>query len=121
MFRFTSNVGHNIYLDDILLAPPVGIDEPTNAPIELDIFSNPVLEKLTLHLKVHESKKIKIMLVDALGKNQAVLFSGELSATSAEPLIFLPSLPSGFYFLKLEWQETSLTPAGIICRKLLLL
>jgi PKD repeat protein len=77
-FRGTSGEGNNIYIDDIQISGPLGIDSD-NAGFAFTVSPNPVVNQATVSLQVTTADNYRITLMDVTGKQVSVLQNGRLS------------------------------------------
>lgn len=115
MFRFTSDGGNNIYIDDINLSgTSSGIDELENS-IDFNIYPNPLEENSFITFSLIEKQKVGLKIFDVLGREVSNLFSGDLNAgehqyTVSEKLSF----GAGIYFIQLNVGLHSFTKKLIV-------
>lgn len=107
MFRFTSNGGNNIYLDDINISGTVttGIDEVANS-IDFNIYPNPVEDNSVIAFSLMERQNIQIKICDVLGRDVASVFNGTLNEGEHQYQIGSNTkLSSGIYFVNVNLGE----------------
>ena len=105
MFKieFESDMGNNIYIDDINLDVNVGLNETNFSPIDFSIFPNPATNQATISYTLPISQNIKLTLTDVLGKQISVIESGNKSAGSYSIQLNENQLPQkGIYFVCLN-------------------
>jgi PKD repeat protein len=114
MFRFTSNGGNNIFLDDINILGSVGIDELANS-IDFNIYPNPIEENSVIAFELSEKENLDITIQDVLGRKISSVFTGDLSAGQHQFSIGNDaSLSSGIYFVKVTLNGKSFTKKLIV-------
>jgi len=77
-FRGTSGTGNNIYIDDIQISGPLGIDN-NNTGFAFTVSPNPIVNQATVSLEVTTTDNYRITLMDVTGKQISVLHNGRLS------------------------------------------
>lgn len=114
MFKFTSDAGNNIYLDDINIMGNVGVDELANN-INFNMYPNPTEGNTTISFNLSENKETAIEVYDVVGKKIANVFNGNLNAGEHQYSIAdKTKLSSGIYFMKLTVGGESITKKLIV-------
>lgn len=114
MFKFTSDAGNNIYLDDINIMGNVGVDELANN-INFNMYPNPTEENTIISFNLSENKETAITVYDVLGKEIANVYNGNLNAGEHQYSIAEnKKLSSGIYFVKLTIGGESFTKKLIV-------
>jgi hypothetical protein len=116
MFRFTSNGGNNIYLDDINISGTVttGIEDLANN-IDFNIFPNPIDENTVMSFSLMENQKINIKILDVLGREISTVFNGNLNAGEHTYNVAQNgTLSSGMYFVKVSMDGKSFSKKMIV-------
>lgn len=72
-FRFTSDKGNNIYLDDIGVKTLSGLDRENRAKPSVTLYPNPVGQELHLKIRVNKPREVTIDIRDITGKEIAKL------------------------------------------------
>ncbi len=80
MFRFTSNGGNNIFIDDINLGGANGIDDGLASTIDFNVYPNPAEENSVISFNILNKQKVELKIFDILGREVSSLFNGYLSA-----------------------------------------
>lgn len=80
MFRFTSNGGNNVFIDDINLGGANGIDDGIASTIDFNVYPNPVEENSIISFNILNKQKVELKIYDILGREASSLFNGYLSA-----------------------------------------
>lgn len=116
MFRFTSNGGNNIYLDDINISGTVATGiEDLSENIDFNIFPNPIDENTVISLNLLESQKIEMKIVDVLGRDISTIYKGELNEGEHTYAVKNNGdLSSGIYFVKVTMNEKSFSRKLIV-------
>ncbi len=100
-FKFTSNAGNNIYLDDINILGGVGIDELANN-IHFNVYPNPAEDNTIISFNLLETNKADIKIYDVVGREISSVFTGSLGAGEHQYSIAENTkLAAGAYFIKL--------------------
>ncbi|MDQ3048898.1 MAG: M43 family zinc metalloprotease [Bacteroidota bacterium] len=101
MFRFNSNGGNNVFLDDINITGSVGINELEN-DLNFNVYPNPAEDNTVVVFDLLEKKKVSIVITDVLGRQAASLYNGELAAGAHNYAVSEAGLSSGVYFVTLN-------------------
>lgn len=80
MFRFTSNGGNNVFIDDINLGGANGIDDGIASTIDFNVYPNPVEENSIISFNILNKQKVELKIYDILGREVSSLFNGYLNA-----------------------------------------
>ncbi len=102
MFRFTSDGGNNVYLDDINISGTVsaGIDEVANN-IDFNIYPNPVDENSVIAFSLMQKQNINIKVIDVLGREISTVYNGNLNEGEHQFAVGNNAkLSAGIYFVK---------------------
>ena len=103
MFRFTSNGGNNIYLDDINIGGTNGIKDNFASTTNFNVYPNPAEENTTIYFNLLEKQKIELKIYDLLGSAVSSIFNGDLNAGEHQYSIAEnANLSSGIYFVTLS-------------------
>jgi PKD repeat protein len=114
MFKFTSDAGNNIYLDDINILGNVGIDE-LSSNINFNIYPNPAEDNTMISFTLPESNNADVKVYDVVGKEVASVFKGNLGAGEHQfSLGNTTKLAAGAYFIKLTVGGDSFTKKLIV-------
>lgn len=84
----------NLSFDNLITSTPVTVNEFT----AVDIFPNPVADKLMISLPDNQSGQITLDVFNMTGKQ---VLSRQVKASSAPPAIDVSSLAAGNYFLRI--------------------
>lgn len=116
MFRFTSNGGNNIYLDDINISGTVSTGiEDLAGNIDFNIFPNPIDENTVINFYLLQNQKIDMKIVDVLGREISMIYKGELNeGEHTYPVNNNGDLSSGIYFVKVTMNEKSFSRKLIV-------
>ena len=113
-FKFTSNAGNNIYLDDINITSNVGVDELSNN-INFNIYPNPAEDNSVITFTLLGSSTADVKIYDVVGKEVSTVFTGNLSAGEHTYSISdKTKLAAGAYFVKLAVAGESFTKKLIV-------
>ncbi len=115
MFRFTSNGGNNIYIDDINLGGANGIDEGHADLFNFNVYPNPANNKSVISFNMDGKHKVDLKLYDLTGREILTLLNENLAAGDYQFSISEKTeLLSGIYFVKLNIDQKQLTKKIII-------
>ncbi|MGQ0828515.1 MAG: M43 family zinc metalloprotease [Bacteroidota bacterium] len=102
MFRFTSNAGSNIYLDDINISGTVGVGDEFSDALSFNIYPNPAEDNSVVGFNLLDKQNVEVSVYDVLGQHVSTIVEGNLNAGEHEYKITdKASLRSGIYFVKL--------------------
>ena len=105
-FTFESEGGNNIYIDNINISGPTGINVPDAGIQHFDVYPNPIQEQSIVTFSLDHSQKVNLQLFDMTGRVIAEIFSGTLSEGAHQfPVQGNNFLLSGMYFVKLTTSE----------------
>jgi hypothetical protein len=116
MFRFTSNGGNNIYIDDINIygTSATGIDDIESAT-GFNMYPNPIDESTVVSFTLDSKKNTDIRVLDVIGREVAIVFSGSLNEGDHQFAVGEQShLSKGIYFVKVSMDEKSFTKKMIV-------
>jgi hypothetical protein len=113
MFRFTSNGGNNIFIDDINILGSVGIDE-LSSNINFKVYPNPAESSSMIAFELLERAKVDIQLCDVVGRTVSSESKGELSAGTFEVPLSLTGIAPGVYFVNLTADNHTFTKKLIV-------
>jgi PKD repeat protein len=117
MFRFTSNGGNNIYLDDINITGITAINEPYTPIALLNTFPNPNNGNFTTNLTLSQKQNVELKISNVLGQTVYEIYKGMLMPGSHT--FELPQntkLLPGLYFVNL-WSEQKTMSRKIIVQE----
>ena len=80
MFRFTSNGGNNVFIDDINLGGANSIEDGLASTIDFNVYPNPIEENSIISFNILNKQKVELKIYDILGREVSSLFNGYLSA-----------------------------------------
>lgn len=100
-FSFESGGGNNLYIDDINITGPVGVEDLTYN-FNLSTFPNPFDGNTTISFDLDNEKDGEVAIYDVIGKKVMVLASGSLSQGKHTYNVNGNELESGVYFVKLN-------------------
>jgi hypothetical protein len=114
MFRFTSNAGNNIYLDDINIVGSLGIDELASN-LNFNVYPNPAEDNSVIAFNLLENQKTDVTICDVVGRTVSTVYSGELpSGEHQYSIAERTKLSAGVYFVKLTVAGESFTKKLIV-------
>lgn len=115
MFRFTSNAGNNIYIDDINLGGTNGIDESLASTINFNVYPNPVEDNSIISFNILEKQKVELKIYDLVGREVSSLFNGNLNAGEHQySVVDKTDLSAGVYFITLYVDRQRFTKKLIV-------
>lgn len=100
-FSFESGGGNNLYIDDINITGPVGVEDLTY-DFNLSTFPNPFDGNTTISFDLDNEKDTEVAIYDVIGKKVMVLANGSLSPGKHSYNVNGSELESGVYFVKLK-------------------
>lgn len=111
-FRFdfqTSVNGNNFYIDNINIgSATTGVENINIENVSVNIFPNPSNDISTIQLQSSELKNnVKVTLTDILGKDVAILFTGNLPNGETN-LTIQNNIQAGVYFVRVEAEGKSI-------------
>ena len=116
-FSFTVEDGDNGWLKanfDIVIDPNATVPTRNLAKAnEVKVFPNPAQDLLTVQFKTAPQGNLNWKLVDLQGR---ILTERQLGFTGQNLPIDTKHLPNGIYFLKLDWNETTISKRIVIQR-----
>lgn len=103
-FVFESNGGNNLWLDDINVnGASVGISElGSTAGQALYVVPNPAKDRAEVSTFLAEAGRVKVELVDLLGRPLKVIAEGVAPTSEARWTMDLGELPAGMYFVRVQ-------------------
>ena len=114
MFKFTSDAGNNIYIDDINIMGNVGIDELASN-INYTIYPNPAEDNTMVSFTLVENNSVNIKVYDIVGKEINSVFEGNLGNGEHQfPVAEKTHLAAGVYFVRLTVGGASFTKKLIV-------
>jgi PKD repeat protein len=115
MFRFTSDGGNNIYLDDINISgvSATGIND-FESNHGFSIYPNPIDENSVVELTLTENQRIDIKVLDVLGREINTIYSGDMSEGEHLFAVDQSKLSSGVYFVRVSLDGRAFTQKMIV-------
>lgn len=102
-FEFTSGGGNNLFIEDINITGPIGIEEATNTDLQMNVYPNPVQNEINIDFVVDQSYSATFRLINIAGQQIATLGVRELVAGENHVVYTVPTGTSkGLYFLQME-------------------
>jgi PKD repeat protein len=116
MFRFTSNGGNNIYLDDInIFDATTGIDEAAEALTNFNVYPNPADDNTNISFNLIDKQKVELKISDMLGRQLSSIVNSELNAGEyLYPITEKDKFSAGIYFVTLNIGQQQFTKKLII-------
>lgn len=114
--EFSSKGGHNIFIDNINLGYPTGIQQPSTATISaaMDVFPNPAINAATINYELDGTAHVELNMFDITGRKVLQLVNETIVSGVHEVYLDadkLKHLGAGTYILEMK------TPTQIITRK----
>ncbi len=100
-FSFETGGGNNLYIDDINITGPVGVEDLTY-DFNLSSFPNPFDGNTTISFELNNETETEVAIYDVIGKKVMVLANGNLSQGKHSFNVNGSELESGVYFVKLK-------------------
>jgi hypothetical protein len=122
-FRFESNGGNNLFIDDINIYasnPTNDVLQDATANIskleefkELSVYPNPTDSELNIHFTLENPMSSKISVMDVTGKE---ILNSIVQANSGSNLVIIPTdnLSKGVYFLKIKTENSEQTTQFVV-------
>ena len=103
-FEFLSDGGNNFYLDDINInGMPVGLEEMSGSSgTSLMVVPNPVTEGAQAVLNIPTSGRVRLELLDVLGRTIATLHDAVMPTGVRRIDLPVEGSPAGLYFLRMQ-------------------
>lgn len=108
-FEFISDGGNNLYIDDVNInGMTVGLSEVLSGEgAALVVMPNPATDNAQAVLNVKAGGKVRVDLVDVLGRTIVGLHQGDLPRGVRRIDIPVSGLPSGLYFIRMMQEGRS--------------
>lgn len=104
-FQFNSGGGNNLYLDDINISGPIGLNEITAEAFNLKVMPNPANQSAVVNFSIETPQDITIKVVDMLGREIKTLDANRYNKGEYNLPLNLPAgTKQGLYFLVFETQ-----------------
>lgn len=102
-FEFTTDGGNNLFIDDINITGPLGLEDATNEDVQMNVYPNPVQQEINIDFTVDKQYMATFKLVDIAGKQLALLGVAELLQGANHFVYQVPAgTTTGLYFLQVE-------------------
>ena len=106
-FRGTSDEGNNIYIDDIQISGPLGVENTENE-FAFTVSPNPAVDNATITLETAETGVYNIQLMDVTGKEVLMLNNSRLLAGKHQFEVSRDQLTaSGIYLVSVQGEKGS--------------
>ena len=107
-FEATSDEGNNLYIDDINITGPVGVEEVISEN-DLSIYPNPSENNIYVDFNLNTDEQVEITLNDITGKNIKTILNSKLNKGTHSVVIDRNELnSSGIYFLNLKTNNSTI-------------
>jgi hypothetical protein len=108
-FEFTSDGGNNLYIDDVNInGINVGLEEVLSGEgAGLLVMPNPATDNAQVVLNVKAGGKVRVDLVDVLGRTITGVHNGDLPQGVRRFDLPVSALPAGLYFIRVQQEGRS--------------
>lgn len=86
----------------VVIAPPVGVNENAASNFELSVFPNPTKESATITYTLDEASMVDAELISITGQEVSKFFSEEEAPGQHEQKLAFGSVPNGIYMVALN-------------------
>gem|GEM_PF-132320 len=101
-FQFSSGGGNNLFIDDINISVSTGVEDIQSALLTLNVHPNPMSETSEISFNLTQKSKVKVEILDVVGKEIMAVASSDLNAGLQSFSISKSDIGAdGFYFVKL--------------------
>jgi len=101
-FQFKSGAGNNLFIDDINISVPNGLEEQQESALNLNVHPNPMNEISEITFDLSRTENVKIEVLDLVGQQVELVTDSKLEVGHHSFNISKDKIgASGFYFLKL--------------------
>jgi PKD repeat protein len=115
LFRFTSNGGNNIYIDDINISGTVGFGDDLSNAINYNVYPNPADENTLVSFNLISPEKTSLKVYDVVGREISTLVNTQLGAGEyTYPIADKATLSAGVYFVTLTAGDHTFTKKLIV-------
>ena len=115
MFRFTSNGGNNIYLDDINIGGANGISDDIANAIDFKVYPNPLEDNSIIFFNTPDKNKVELKIYDLTGREVLSIVNDNLNAGEHQYSIAEKNnLSAGIYFITLYVDRQRFTKKLIV-------
>lgn len=116
MFRFISDGGNNIYLDDINMAgTPTGIEDELAANLNFNVYPNPMESNSIMTFTLLNKQNVAIKIMDIVGRDVATIYDGNLNVGDHQYTITKEAtFSAGIYVIKMTINNQVFTKKLIV-------
>ncbi len=115
LFRFISNGGNNIYIDDINITEATGIEDDVYNSINFNVYPNPAEENAMIYFNLLNKQKVELAIYDMMGRKLISLKEGELIVGEYQYTVYKKNnLSAGIYFVTLTVDKKRFTKKLIV-------
>jgi len=111
-FQFTSGGGNNVYLDDINISQPQGIEEVSESNLNFVVYPNPFKESAVISFNLINKNHLCIKLCDVLGRSLSTIVDADFN-NGEYKININDGLKPGIYFVNVS------TNTGAFTRKII--
>ena len=101
-FAFESDAGNDLWIDDINIMGPVGINEASTMGSGLTVVPNPASDVAFVELDLPRATEARIDLLDMTGRTVSTVRSGAIGAGGHRIELPVRNLQVGCYFVRLQ-------------------
>jgi PKD repeat protein len=102
-FEFVTDGGNNLFIEDINITGPVGLEDAANNDLSMNIYPNPAQQEINVDFYADKDYSALFRLVDIAGKQLSVLGVKELVQGENHVVFTIPAgTTQGLYFLQME-------------------
>lgn len=115
-FEFQSEGGNNLYIDDVNInGAAVGLEEVVSGDgASLIVMPNPAKDNAQIVLNVKAAGKVRVDLLDVLGRTIVGLHDGNLAQGVRRMDLPVNELPAGLYFIRMQQEGRNETVRFVV-------
>jgi PKD repeat protein len=106
-FRFESENGNNIFVDNINITAPgyLSINENHTVASKISVYPNPTTNLSIINLEGYENTEVSVALYNVMGQKITQVYNGTVESPSFITEVDLTNLTKGLYFIKLDTDQ----------------
>jgi Secretion system C-terminal sorting domain/Outer membrane protein Omp28 len=101
-FVGTSDFGNNLYVDDINIGAPVGVEETSLAGVSMSVFPNPFDASAVISVELEQTENITVEVYSMDGKLVLAENKGDMNAGQHNIALNGATLADGLYFVTIR-------------------
>lgn len=103
-FEFVNYRGNDVYVDNFSITDGAltGVDEDLKSVMKFNLYPNPMHENATISFDLQENSRVKVTIIDIMGKEVFIAEDAQLNSGSHSITINKNNLNSGVYFIRFE-------------------